>query len=288
VWTVTGYQYTLIKYVHNDASGECVNVGLAFLAPDERLLRVKFNQRYRRISQFFLDAFDGDHYRNMVRALTDHLDRVADALRSQADCLAPFKDLPDELAKIMETALLEDSTAFRWGPICGGVTADIEGRFNRLFADFITRHDKPMTRPLRQESQMWGDFERLVRQRNLDLSLKPFTLSSDVYRYEFHGSFQNGKPNVIEPISLDLFGGSSIVEKANQWTGRLLALRLNQDFAFHAIMAPPSDESLRPYFDRARRLLSSQKDVVRHLIVQKEDQDQLEDLFREIDAAEPG
>ena len=32
VWVMIGYQYTLIGYVHNDASGECVNVGLAMFA----------------------------------------------------------------------------------------------------------------------------------------------------------------------------------------------------------------------------------------------------------------
>lgn len=105
------------------------------------------------------------------------------------------------------------------------LTADVEGRFHRLFAEFVTRHDKPTDRPLRRESQIWSDFERLARQRHLEASLRPFTVSSDVYPYEFHGSFQNGKPNVIEPISLDLLGGSSIVEKANHWAGRLVALK---------------------------------------------------------------
>jgi hypothetical protein len=165
------------------------------------------------------------------------------------------------------------------------VAQDVEDRFNRLFAEFVTRHDKVTQRPLRQESQMWSDFERVVRQRNLDASLKPLALRSDVYEYEFHGSFQNGRPNVIEPISLDLLGGSSIIEKANQWAGRLVALKLSQSFAFHAILAPPSDDSLRSYFDRARRLLSSQSDVVRHLIVEEEDQDQLEALFHEMGSA---
>jgi hypothetical protein len=34
--------------------------------------------------------------------------------------------------------------------------------------------------------------------------------------------------------------------------------------------------------------LGSQRDVAKHLIVEKEDQDQIEDLLREIDAARPG
>jgi hypothetical protein len=210
--------------------------------------------------------------------------RPNDGCLETLETLAPFRDFPDQLSEMMATVLPEDSTAFRWGPIFGGVTRNAEDRFNDLFAEFVTRHEKPTARQLRQESQMWGDFERLMKQRHLEHSLKPCILSSDVYQYEFHGSFQNGKPNVIEPISLDLMGGSSIIEKANQWAGRLVALKRNQDFAFHAILARPSDESLRPYFERARRLLNGQSDVVRHLIVEKEDQTQMEEFFREIDS----
>lgn len=284
---MSGYQYTLIKYVHNDASGECVNVGLAMFAPERRWFRVRFNPRYSRIKQFFSNAFDADHYRNVVRALSERFDHLtASLLREERDDSTASGESPDRLRRIMESVLPEDSTVFRWGPLCGGVTRDVDGRFDALFSEFVTRHDKPTPRQLRQESQMWSDFERLAKQRDLDDSLKPYTVNSDVYQYEFHGSFRNGKPNVIEPISLDLQAGENIVEKATQWTGRLVALSRNQEFALHAILAPPSDESLRPYFDKARDLLGSQRDIVKHLIVEREDQGQLEDLLREIHAAQ--
>lgn len=279
------YQYTLIKYVHNEASGECVNVGIVLYAPESRFFRARFNTRYSRIGQFFLNAFDSEHYRNMVRALEREFDRYSGMIRDGEMGGSGSVDVTQMFHGLVQSVLPEDLTAFRWGPIYGGVTSDPAKRLGELFAEFVTRHDRPTARPLRQESQIWNDFERLVKQRHLDESLAPYTLQSDLYQYEFHGSFQNGKPNVIEPISLDLQVGSSIVEKANQWAGRLVALKRSQDFAFHAILAPPVDESLRPYFDRARQLLGGQKEIVKHLIVEKEDTGQLEDLFNEIDEA---
>ena len=60
---------------------------------------VRFNQRYSRISQFFRKAFDGDHYRNMVRALNSSFDRKAKDLKAQADYLPPLRDLPNELTR---------------------------------------------------------------------------------------------------------------------------------------------------------------------------------------------
>ena len=86
---MTGYQYTLIKYMRNAASGECVNIGPAFLRPEERFLCVRFNQSYNRISEFFLNAFEGDHYCNMVCALAEQFDSLADSLRITATSSSP-------------------------------------------------------------------------------------------------------------------------------------------------------------------------------------------------------
>jgi hypothetical protein len=149
-----GYQYTLIKYVHNDASGECVNVGLAFLAPEHRLLKVRFNPRHGRISRFFRDAFDSDHYRNMTRALTERFHRLAETLGEQANGPTPREDMPGGLAGLMETVLPEDSSAFRWGPVFGGVTDNVDGRIDALFAEFVTRHERPAAHRRRQEPRV--------------------------------------------------------------------------------------------------------------------------------------
>jgi hypothetical protein len=148
------YQYTLIKYVHNDASGECVNVGLSLLAPEHRKLKVKFNPRYGRISRFFRNAFDSGYYRNMIRALTEQFDRLSERLRMPADDPAHSGKVPDQLAPLMEAVLPEDSTAFRWGPICGGVSADVDDRFDALIAEFITRHERPTPRPHRKDIEI--------------------------------------------------------------------------------------------------------------------------------------
>ena len=149
-----GYQYALIKYVHNDASGECVNVGLAFLAPERGMLRVRFNPRYGRISRFFRNAFDSDHYRTMTRALTERFNRLAETLEERANGPTPLEEPPGGLARLIETVLPEDSSAFRSGPVFGGVTNDVDGRFDALFAEFVTRHERPAAHWRRKESQV--------------------------------------------------------------------------------------------------------------------------------------
>lgn len=283
---MTRYEYTLIKYVHHEASGESVNVGLAILAPEKRLFRVQFNTRYGRISQFFQDAFDGNHYRNMVRSLSERFNALSEAYRGKEGMFPTIQGLPDHLAGLMTLVLPEDSTAFRWGPICGGIVADVDSRLPEIFKQFVTRHERPI-RQGRQESQIWSDFERTLRDRRPGRSLQPRKLGTEDYTYEFQGSYTNGILNVLEPVSLDLQSGSSIVEKANSWVGRLVTLKRGIDFSFNAILAPPAEKKLRPDFDRARRLLAAEGDVVKHLVVEGEDQGELERLLDEIEEAGP-
>ena len=132
------------------------NVGLALLAPEHRRLEVEFNPRCGRICRFFRDAFDSDHYRTMTLALTERFNHLAVTVGEPAPDLAPVEELPGGLASLMETVLPEDSTAFRWGLVFGGVTNDVDSRFDALFTEFVMRHDRPSAHRRRPKSQ-WGE-----------------------------------------------------------------------------------------------------------------------------------
>lgn len=47
------YQYQVIRYMHDQFTGEFVNVGVVLYALDLHYLQPKMIRRYRRISQFF-------------------------------------------------------------------------------------------------------------------------------------------------------------------------------------------------------------------------------------------
>ncbi len=279
---MTYYEFALIKYVHNPASGECVNAGLAMLVPQKRRLRVQFNTRYGRIGQFFQDSFDGNHYRNVVRSLADRFDELAEAFGSESGIFPTIQNLPENFGGLMSLVLPEDSTTFRSGPVCGGMIDDPDSRFDELFRQFVTRHERSI-RQGRQELQIWSDFERTVRDRSPGTTLQPRKLGNADYAYEFQGSYVNGAVNVVEPISFDLLAGSSIVEKAKGWVGRLVALRKGADFSFNAILAPPREKKLRADFDRAHRLLAAHDSLVKHLVIEGEEPGVLEQLLREIE-----
>lgn len=59
------YTYCLVKYVHNPAVGEMLNVGVLMCAPSVSFVAAKFNHYYERLSSTFA-GFDGEHYREIV------------------------------------------------------------------------------------------------------------------------------------------------------------------------------------------------------------------------------
>ena len=281
---MTRYQYSLIKYVHNAASGECVNVGLVLLAPDEMLFRVQFNQRYSRISKFFQAAFDGGHYRTMVRHLEGEFKKLAYELQREKGYLGPVRGAPNDLETILRSVLPEDSTTFQWGAIYGGLVENVEGRFLSLYDEFIVRHEKQGVRENREEYQIWSEFEKQLKTRSLSGAVQPRKIETEDYHYEFKGSFTNGTLNVLEPISFDLIDPTSIVEKANTWVGRLTTLHRSKEFVFNGILAAPALKSRMQEFDRATRMLRSLR-TVKHLIVEGEEGGEVEALLNEIEAS---
>lgn len=281
---MTRYQYSIIKYVHNAASGECVNVGLAMLAPDERVFLVQFNQRYSRISKFFQGSFDGQHYRSMVRHLDSELKRLAVDLQAEKTCFEAVRTTLNDLETILRVVLPEDSTTFQWGPPYGGIVDKITDRFSALYNEFIVRHENQGVREYREEYQIWSDFEKRLKARELLQTVQARKIETEHYSYDFKGSFTNGQLNVLEPISFDLIDPTSIIEKANTWVGRLSTLERGQEFVFNGILAAPNVKSRLQDFDRAVKMLRSYHSV-KHLIVEGEDGAEAEALLNEIQAA---
>jgi hypothetical protein len=281
---MTRYQYALVKYVHNAASGECVNVGVILFAPEQKRIIVEFNQRYSRISTFFQGAFNGGHYRSMVRHLDREFKSQERKLEGDNGYFGTVRETPNGLEIILRSVLPEDSTTFQWGPVYGGIVEDVEKRFRSLFEEFIIRHETKSVRESREEYQIWSDFEERLSHRALSRAVHPLKIETREYQYEFKGSFTNGKLNVLEPVSFDLIDRKSIIEKANTWVGRLATLGRKTDFMFNGILAPPSFQGRITEFDRAIGILRSQENVKR-LIVEGNDQGDTEALLNEIQAA---
>ena len=62
----TTFTYTILRYVHDIATGEFVNMGVALYAPEAKYVSAICSPRYGRPSKMFLDV-DGEHLRSLLR-----------------------------------------------------------------------------------------------------------------------------------------------------------------------------------------------------------------------------
>ena len=62
----TPYTYTVLRYVHDIATGEFLNVGVALYAPEPRFINVLCRTTYKRLRDVF-PSLDGDSFRSAMR-----------------------------------------------------------------------------------------------------------------------------------------------------------------------------------------------------------------------------
>jgi hypothetical protein len=61
----TTYSYTCLRYIHDVATGEFVNVGVVLYAPEARYLRAICRDNYGRLKHMFPNL-DGKAYRSLI------------------------------------------------------------------------------------------------------------------------------------------------------------------------------------------------------------------------------
>lgn len=240
------YQFALIKYRPDAAAGECLNVGVVMWCPTEgRLVDAAVTTHYRRLSNCFRN-FDGRSYRKMAQQLNALLKRCEGR-----------RDVADSLAKVLDYIVPDLGASFQYSDIKGGLVSEPAERFKELMHFFVLRHENRQDRERRNDDAVWTGIKSTLRDAGVLKLLRPkVRIATDKYDYEFRAGWQNGKTHVLEALSFDYAHQGEVIEKATIWTGRLFNLA-DAQFAMHAIVSPPTEPQLRPYFDRAMGILRS-------------------------------
>ena len=78
----TTFTYTVLRYVHDVATGEFVNMGVALYAPETKYVSGICNTRYGRLSKMFLDV-NGDHLRSVMRFIQARFEEFSAKLNGE-------------------------------------------------------------------------------------------------------------------------------------------------------------------------------------------------------------
>jgi hypothetical protein len=272
----TAYTYTLLRYVHDVASGEFANVGVVVVAPGARFAGAHCRDTYGRISKMFPDM-DRDGFKSLMRYIEAQVDQVGARLQAEL----PFEDMPSDAGALARSVLPHDDSSLQWGPVGGGLCEDPRQKLEDLFARYVVRYDDKEVTRSRTDEEVWSRFKRALDERHVTARLQPKTIAVADDEVEFAHAYKNEQWHCIEPVSLDLALADSIKDKAHRWLGQITSVTsASERFRIYFLVGAPREPSLRESYENALRILA--KVPVDHTIVTEDEAPQFADRLGEL------
>lgn len=256
------YRLTMLQFVPRGSSDERLNIGVAVFAPETGEFLCRITSRSRRLSSAF-PTIHGEGVRRILLALVDRARSIETVRRPRAELMRRYETLEDALNSLV----LPHSESFRWTPPRSGVCDDLEVRLSQVYDEYVGRFELSSERDRIDDDGLWALASRVSPMAELLPKLRPLVLASDLYRYEFRAAWRNGTTQVLEPISLDYTRAHDIVERANTWAGRLVALS-HSGMPFHMtalITDAPAAPERREKYEAAVKILRA-SDRVRTVV----------------------
>ncbi len=247
----TAYTYTILRYVHDVASGESLNVGVVLFAPSVRYVSARIQTNYGRLKKAFPNL-DGDAHRELMRYLQSSFDR----LQTQVEQELPFEQQPGDAAAIACKVLPKDDSSLQWSPVGGGLCSSPSMELERLYKRVVVANDGQKADGGRSDDDVWATYrEPLVRQ-NVIRFLAPHVVTAKNDDHLFEHAWQNHQWHCLEPFSLDLLDAEKIKSKAHRLLGAMTGVReVVSDHRLYLMVGEPQLDRCKPAAQRALNLL---------------------------------
>jgi len=248
----TAYSFVVLRYVHDVAIGEFINVGVVLYAPKANYIGGLCNTRYGRVSKMFGDI-DGDYFKGLMRYIETRFEELGNRLRNEL----PLVEIPGDILQIAKNILPSDDSSLQWSEAGGGQTENPAKTLEDLFERIVARYEVRAQRTSREDGDVWRVFKKEFEARHVLSQLQPKRIIARDYDYEFEHAWKNNNWHVYEPVSFDLMEADSILDKANRWLGRIMTLRDSTDkFKLHMLLGEPLLEKHRASFLKAENILN--------------------------------
>ena len=248
------YTYTVLRYLHDPVASEFVNVGIVVHSSGTSGSGAYFKGGTRHTIGRMRDMFPDLHRADFTSAM-NAVDR---AIRRTASHLSNEGLLPTsaDAATVARSILPGDASSLQWSPMGGGISADLDRTFEKLFARFVSRYDDRTTNR-RSDEEVWKPVRLQLEERAVPIALEAKIITGGGDRVEFSHAWKNGAWHAYEPLSFDLADAEGIAKKAHRWLGQLtsVAPEANEPFETHFIVGKPSDSRLEAAYRRAVGIL---------------------------------
>ena len=246
----TPYSFSVLRYVHDVATGEFVNVGVVLYAPGARFLSAKFTSRYSHITKVFSNV-DGHHLKRVVQSLEANLIRAGESVHTRS-----MFDKQESVENVAAGILPPDDSSLQFSPQGYGITENPQEALKQLFDRFVQKYYAKAEKCGRTDEEVWQTFRKPLKEKHIIQSLMPKQITGKNYEHNFKHCWKNEKWHIYEPISFDLVSKNEIVEKANVWLGRVTSLADGGGpFKLNILLGAPQSGTLKQEFIKAQNIM---------------------------------
>lgn len=276
--TLIPFQYAVLRYVHDAATGEFLNVGLVLYSSSQRHLQAQLLTKYSRITATF-PGTDGEFHRQYISRLQNRFDQLAIEVKKQQ--LSLFSEKVT-IQSILLGALPNDDSSIQFSQPMGGLAKNLDSVFGELYFRLIEKYIEVVERPSRDDDQIWNHFKRPLYEQNILANLQPKKIVTSHDQIEFDYAWKNGNWNLLQPLSFDLIQPTYIRRKARTWLGTNLLLDTSKEISslYYLLGRPNLDQpALNRAYDDAKDILGTAKLGYKIMIIEE---DGAEDFARSI------
>jgi hypothetical protein len=246
------YQYQVLRYMHDQLTGEFVNVGVVLYSAEQGFFQAKCIRRYSRISQFFTGV-NGDF---LVAALK-RFEQLVEAAAMDLHTTSAPKKIDEITSKIL---IKDDSSLQLSHEIFTGLEVDLDMALTEIFERIVEKYLNEESTATQTDKNVWSKlYKHYFDQQGITGHLEKHSFSTAKDTIEFDKTWKNGVWNCYQPLSLDLKGEDAIKNKVYRWFGVIKQLETSKEpmHLYFLASSPTQHQELKPFI---REMLGSSDD----------------------------
>lgn len=207
------YQYQILRYIHDQFTGEFGNVGIVLYAPEKNYLRCKVIGRYSRLSDFF-GEINGQFLINSLKHFESGINKIAEGFNDSKTQIAK------ELALITSAILPKDDSALQLTDVAYGLDVNPETTMTDLFERVIEKYNGATQFTANTDQYAWSRvYKTYFDKYGITRNLKKHIVETQKDVINFDKAWKNGAWNCYQALSFDLKTEDAIKSKVYKWSG---------------------------------------------------------------------
>lgn len=245
------YTNVVLRYVHDIATGEFVNVGVALHAPGVGYANAICQPKSSRAKKIF-PGLSSDHFRSQMNHIQARFEELGQRLGSQLAL-----DTPATVLDMAKRILPQDDSSLQWSTVGTGRCSDPAETLEKLYERMVMRYDvASVPSERRPDSEVWRHFKKSLESRRILQHFGPGNIAGKDDELECEYTWKNGVLHCLEPVSFDLSSPEKIRQKARGWLGRVTSISdAPEKFRLYFLVGQPQDIALRPAYESAINIL---------------------------------